>query len=84
MNDLSVKRGFLAKLGLMCLARGHNTVTPVRLEPEAPRSPVKHSTTEPRRSLYECLVCIILKCFQGFEGKSRPRKCIVDIEKLWM
>ena len=40
-------------------------MTPVRLEPEAPRSPVKHSTTEPRRSLFVCLVCIILKCFQG-------------------
>ena len=26
------------KLGLMCLAQKHNTVTPVRLEPAAPRS----------------------------------------------
>ena len=33
------------------LAQGHNTVTPVRLEPAAPRSWVKHSTTEPLRSL---------------------------------
>ena len=32
------------------LAQGHNTVTPVRLEPAAPRSRVKHSTTEPLRS----------------------------------
>ena len=31
----------------MCLAQGHNTVTPVSLEPAAPRSRVKHSTTEP-------------------------------------
>ena len=31
----------------MCLAQGHNTVTPVRLVPAAPRSRVKHSTTEP-------------------------------------
>ena len=45
----------------MCLAQGHNAVTPVRLEPAAPRSRVKHSTTEPLRSLpldyksiYEC------------------------------
>ena len=30
----------------MCLAQGHNTVTPVRLEPAALRSRVKHSTTE--------------------------------------
>ena len=34
----------------MCLAQGHNAVTPVRLKPAAPRSPVKHSTTEPLRS----------------------------------
>ena len=31
----------------MCLAQGHNTVTRVRLEPAAPWSRVKHSTTEP-------------------------------------
>ena len=34
----------------MCLAQGHNTVTPVRLEPAAPQSRVKHSTTESLRS----------------------------------
>ena len=34
----------------MCLAQGHNTLTPVRLEPSAPQSRVKHSTTEPLRS----------------------------------
>ena len=31
----------------MCLAQGHNAVTQVSLEPAAPRSRVKHSTTEP-------------------------------------
>ena len=31
----------------MCLAQGHNAVTPVSLKPAAPRSQVKHSTTEP-------------------------------------
>ena len=30
----------------MCLAQGHNAVTPVRLDPVASRSRVKHSTTE--------------------------------------
>ena len=35
----------------MCLAQGHNTVMPVRLQPAAPQSPVKHSTNEPLRSL---------------------------------
>ena len=51
VNNLSVISGrvFLGsastKQGLMCLAQGHNTVTPVRLEPAAPLSQVKHSTT---------------------------------------
>ena len=34
----------------MCLAQGHNTVMPVRLDPVAPRSPVKYSSTEPLHS----------------------------------
>ena len=38
------------KLGLMCLAQGHNTVTLVKLEPVDPPSRVKLSTTEPLRS----------------------------------
>ena len=36
----------------MCLAQGYNAVTPVRLEPVALWSPVKHSTTEPLHSLH--------------------------------
>ena len=35
----------------MCLAQGHNAVTPLRLEPAAPQSRVKHSTTKPVCSL---------------------------------
>ena len=35
----------------MCLAQGHNAVTPMRLEPATPWSRVKHSTTEPLHSL---------------------------------
>ena len=31
----------------MCLAQGHKAVRPVRLEPPATQSRVKHSTTEP-------------------------------------
>ena len=38
--------GLSTKLGLMCLAEVHNTVM-LMLEPVAPRSGVKHSTTEP-------------------------------------
>ena len=56
INNLSVIYGWVflgltsTKLGLMCLAQGHNAVTLVRLEPAASRSLVKHSTTEPLRS----------------------------------
>ena len=35
---------------IKCLAHGHNTVPPVKLEPAFPQSQVKHSTTEPLRS----------------------------------
>ena len=40
----------------MCLAQGHNAVTPVRLEPMAPRFRVKNSTTESLRCLsaFDC------------------------------
>ena len=41
----------------MCLAQGHNTETPVRLEPTATRSGVKHSTTEPLRSVQ--IFCVL-------------------------
>ena len=57
VNNLSVMSGgaFLGwtstKQGLKCLAQGNNAVTPVRLEPVAPRSRVKHSTTETLCSL---------------------------------
>ena len=40
----------------MCLAEGHNTAMPVRFEPAAPLSQVKHSTTEPMLShRYLCM-----------------------------
>ena len=45
----------------MCLAQGHNAVTPVRLEPAAPRSRVKQSTTEPLRSH-------VISCFMDGVG----------------
>ena len=58
VNNLSVTSGrvFLGwtstKLGLMCLAQGHKAVTLVRFEPAVLRYRVKHSTTEPLRSLH--------------------------------
>ena len=42
----STKQG----LYIMCIAQGHNAVTPVRLKLTTPRSRVKHATTEPLRS----------------------------------
>ena len=56
VNNLSVTSGWVflgwtsTELELMCLANGHNTVTPVRLEPVALQSRVKHFTIEPLRS----------------------------------
>ena len=49
----------------MCLAQGHNPVMPVRLEPAAPESLVKHSTTEPLLSLGS-LACDVFLCFFHF------------------
>ena len=48
--DLPGLNQYYARINV--LAQGHNAVTPVRLEPAAPRSGVKHSTTEPLRSHY--------------------------------
>ena len=61
MCDLGINKGrvFLGwtstKLGSMCLAQGHNAVTPMRLESAAPWSPVKHSTTESLHSLIKII-----------------------------
>ena len=53
----------------MCLAQGHNTVTPVRIEPAAPLSRVKHSTTEPLGSLVFVVMLGSLPIFQVVEIK---------------
>ena len=56
VNNLSVMSGWVflgctsTKQGLICLAQGHNTVMPWRLEPVALQSQGKHSTIEPLRS----------------------------------
>ena len=46
------------------LLKDHNAVTPVRLEPAALRSRVKHSTTEPLRSLISWLLIWIFTIFK--------------------
>ena len=56
VNNLSVMLGWVflgltsTKQGLMCLAQGQNAVTPVRLEPSALRSRIKHSISDPLHS----------------------------------
>ena len=56
INNLSVKQGGFSWVEPVLsndkcvLLKDHNAVTPVRLEPAAPRSRVKHSTTEPLRA----------------------------------
>ena len=42
------------------LAKGHNTVHLVRLEPETHRSRVKQSTTESPHSSYDSCLCLVL------------------------
>ena len=47
-------------------------MTPVRLKPAAPQSRVKHSTTEPLRSLVDLVVSI----FSLFIYKTRPNSVL--------
>ena len=48
----------------------HNAVMPVRLEPAAPRSRVKHSTTEPLHSLSCFLFCNKVKQPASFPNQN--------------
>ena len=70
VNSFSVVSGWVflgwtsTKLGLMCLAQGHNAVIPVRLQPAALWFGVKHSIVLPRSNdhVYICLfVNIVIK-----------------------
>ena len=60
----------------MCLAQGHNSVTPVRLEPAALRSRVKHSTTEPLRSQDLYLPLKVIEVWFLLEGSVANMTCI--------
>ena len=51
------------------LLKDHNAVTPARLEPAALRSRVKHSTTEPLRSLL-----FDMSNVRNFKKKMRRKK----------
>ena len=65
----------------MCLAQGHNAVTPVRLEPAAARSQVKHYKTDQLRSLNQrCIdvgsVCVGVCGGGGGGGGACMRVCV--------
>ena len=49
----------------MCLAQEHNAVTPVRVEPVATLSRVKHSTFDPLRSLRASGAVVTLDLAKG-------------------
>ena len=50
-------------------------MTPVRLEPAALRSRVKHSTTEPLRSLIFAIICKLRDAFGEFVACHHKSKC---------
>ena len=61
--------------GVKCLAQGHNTAA-VGFEPPTSCSGVRHSTTEPPRSLNH--ICKVSECFSKNYGTSWfPRICII-------
>ena len=55
----------------MCLAQGHNAVTPVRLQPTTPPSSVKHYTTELPR-------VVVLNIYPIKEFKMDPKLCNLE------
>ena len=60
----------------MCLAQGHNAVTPVRLEPAAARSQVKHSKTDQLRSLNQRCIDVGLVCVCGWGVRACVCACM--------
>ena len=68
-NQLSLPHLSLYKCVLL---NDHNAVTPVRLEPAAPWSRVMHSTTEPLRPQFLCVLrlinILVLFCCDIFTG----------------
>ena len=53
------------------MLKNHNTVTPMRLEPAAPRSRVKHSSTEPLRSNFLLHNSQRIVSFVVFQSKNK-------------
>ena len=79
---------FLIFATLLTLLKDRHAVTPARLQPAAPRSRVKHSTTEPMRSLLIYVVLILWFYFiETFELFSRfllaEAKCVMSYPSNW-
>ena len=68
------------------LLKDHNVVTPVRPEPAAAQSRVKHSTTEPMRSQYKSWPRFLLdKCWPRWITSMRQLilVCTIQINLCW-
>ena len=63
------------------LLKGHNAVTQVRLEPAAPQSRVKHSTTEPLRS--HIFPLILIRLAWGLKQIPTKNESIYQT-KIWL
>ena len=63
----------------MCLAQGHNTEMPVRLEPAAPGSRVKHSTSEPPCSLISDAVKTLVGDENARRGTIKMFEVLQDV-----
>ena len=61
----------------MCLAQEPHAMTPVKLEPAAPRPRVKHSSTEPLRSHIE-IVTTILKTANSHSLNTERSGSVVE------
>ena len=65
----------------MCLAQGHNTMTPVRLKPTTPQFRVNHFTTELLRSHF-LLQHLLLSWASGFSIEPATN-CDYDYVKVY-
>ena len=67
------------------LLKDHNAVTLVKLEPATPRSRVKHSTTEPLRSLQICIYPTVLTFVLGVQKNHLIETVLLSIyNKFWL
>ena len=65
---------------MSCSRTGDNAMTPVRLEPAAPLSRVKHSTTEPLRSqVVEIIYCEFENFLENFIFANSINRHFCDV-----